>query len=614
MSIALRSRPQSAPPVRAVAASEPTFDRVSRQVVGTLALTVSAVYLVWRVTSTLNPDAWGLSLWFLGTEIAAFGGLALFVFTVWRVDRTTCPPERTTSPIRVSVLIATVNEPVDVLMTTVAAALRIRGVDETWVLDDGEREWVREMADHVGARYLSRPDRTDAKAGNLNNALRHVSADAVLVLDADHVADPGIVEQLVPFLEDPAVAVVQTPQDFYNTDSFEHSHGDYNEESLFYRVMQPGKDRCNASFWCGTGALLRVAALHDVGGVATGTITEDLHTTIRLHRAGWLTAYHPHVLARGLAAKDGDQFLKQRLRWGRGAMQVMFRERPLTGPGLSLRQRLSYAATLLNWFDSWKLLSFLLLPMAVIVTGAAPLRADARTFVPAIVTVLSLQLLTLLHMGRGHVMLLPDRILDVVRLPVGLLATLERVRLRRQPVFHVTPKGLAVGRHSIEPPVLLVVLLALHLAIVPVYLWSELTGRSATPWSLRMAAAWLTVNGGLVTAAVLRIRARRFSTDRRGGVRLRHTLTGVIDDRSADVVELAPGAATVTSSTAVPPEGVIAIDLPGGRTALRYRRIHQRFGDDGLTTAGLAFCENQWEERRRVAEAVGSMILSPSPG
>ena len=220
------------------------------------------------------------------------------------------------------------------LAPTIAAAVAVRPAD-------------------LGARYLRRDDRRHAKAGNLNHALEVIDADVVGVLDADHVPRPDFLTATLGYFDDPLVALVQTPQDFYNLRSFEHSRtasrDGFNEQSLFYRAILAGKNRWKAAFWCGTNALLRVSALKDVGGVATGTVTEDIHTTILLHAKGWRTAYHNEVLARGLAAASAGQDLLQRHRWGTGAMQVLRTDNPLTVKGLSVAQRLAYAFTLFGW-------------------------------------------------------------------------------------------------------------------------------------------------------------------------------------------------------------------------------------------------------------------------
>ena len=213
------------------------------------------------------------------------------------------------------------------LLPTVAASVALRPTHETWVLDDGGRDEVRRMAEQLGARYLTRPDNAHAKAGNLNHALTVVEADVLAILDADHVPTADFLLATLPYFADPAIGFVQTPQDFYNLDSFEHQRrGDgrvFNEEAVFYRVIAPAKNRWQAPFWCGTCALVRAEALRSVGGVATDSVTEDIHTSIRMFRAGWKGAYHNEVLARGLAPDDAASYLLQRNRWALGAMQVL---------------------------------------------------------------------------------------------------------------------------------------------------------------------------------------------------------------------------------------------------------------------------------------------------
>ncbi len=141
-----------------------------------------------------------------------------------------------------------------------------------------------------------------------------IDADLIVVFDADRVATPSFLTNTLGYFDDPRVAVVQTPQDFYNLASFEHSRtaadDGLNEQSLFYRAIQAGKNRWQAAFWCGTNAVVRVAALQTIGGLATGTLIEDIHTSIRLHRAGWRSVYHNEVLARGLAAGSAAAYLE----------------------------------------------------------------------------------------------------------------------------------------------------------------------------------------------------------------------------------------------------------------------------------------------------------------
>ncbi len=78
--------------------------------------------------------------------------------------------------------------------------------------------------------------------------------------------------------------------------------------------------------FCGSCAVLRRAALDDIGGFAAGTFAEDLHTSLRFHKRGWRSVYHRESLAFGLSPSNIDQYLAQSLRQARGAMQVWRRE------------------------------------------------------------------------------------------------------------------------------------------------------------------------------------------------------------------------------------------------------------------------------------------------
>ena len=213
------------------------------------ALLTTFGYLSWRLLATL-PE--GTALWigvpFLLLEI--YGGIALvlFVMTTWDVAPATVPPATGGRQPSVTVLVATYNEHLDVLLPTVAACLAMEGEHETWVLDDGDRIEVAEMVTALGARYVSRPEHDHAKAGNLTHALRSVRTELVAVFDADHVPDPEFLTRTLPYFADPQLALVQTPQHFYNTSSFEHLRpgADLHEESLFYRVIQAGMDRLAA--------------------------------------------------------------------------------------------------------------------------------------------------------------------------------------------------------------------------------------------------------------------------------------------------------------------------------------------------------------------------------
>ena len=131
----------------------------------------------------MNPDAWLLLDPDARLEVHAGIGLALFAFSLWDVDvRPRRHGLRRVLP-RVAVLIPTFNEGPEILVPTIAAAVALEPAHETWVLDDGGRPEIGELAASLGARYLARPTHEHAKAGNVNHALG--------VVDAEILAVPG---------------------------------------------------------------------------------------------------------------------------------------------------------------------------------------------------------------------------------------------------------------------------------------------------------------------------------------------------------------------------------------------------------------------------------------
>ena len=129
-------------------------------------------YLVWRVGFTLGSLWIAIPLWLL--EAHALLGLALFTYSLWDLDSVPPAAPISESEMRIAVLIPTYNEPREVLLPTIAAAVAMESRHDTWVLDDGCRQWVNELAASLGARYLTRMDRSNAKAGNINLSLIHI--------------------------------------------------------------------------------------------------------------------------------------------------------------------------------------------------------------------------------------------------------------------------------------------------------------------------------------------------------------------------------------------------------------------------------------------------------
>jgi cellulose synthase (UDP-forming) len=429
-----------------------------------VALAASVHYLVWRALHTFNPDAPVLSLLLYGAECYGLVMFLLHVFLTWdtrtlerslglRADQdlseaTLAPP----APCTVDVFIPTYNESVALLRNTVLAAREMRLAHKTWVLDDGRRNEVREMCDELGVEYLTRDSNEHAKAGNINAALARTDGELIVVLDADFIPLPALLERTLPHFEDDRLAFVQLPQAFYNVDSIQHVGGDrrggWHEQTLFYDVIQPGKNRWNAAFWCGSPAVVRREALESVGGAATCTITEDILTSMRMHAAGWRSLYHNEVLAVGVAPGDLDGFRTQRLRWAQGSMQILrTRENPLLKRGLSLPQRLNYFASMVTYFQALQLAVFVAMPALMLMTGESPISSMGLPFFVAFVPYMVATALATKLTGGSSQRMLWDQYFSFLRMFTFLRALLTLVTGGRQLRFKVTPKAPTETTH-----------------------------------------------------------------------------------------------------------------------------------------------------------------------
>ena len=223
-------------------------------------------YVVWRWLASVNWDAWWIGVPLVVAETYSLVDSLLFGMTMWRLKERGEPPAPEPD-LTVDVLIATYNEPVDLVMRTARAALAIDYPHRTWVLDDGNRPEMRAAAEAEGIGWLTRSSdwagkARHAKAGNLNNALLLTEGEFLLILDADQVPLPEILDRTLGWFRDPAMALVQTPQRFVNVPPDDPLGS---QAPLFYGPIQQGKDGWNAAFFCGSNAVIRREALMQLG-------------------------------------------------------------------------------------------------------------------------------------------------------------------------------------------------------------------------------------------------------------------------------------------------------------------------------------------------------------
>lgn len=558
---------------------EPRGQKLLARTGGIVAVGALLAYLTWRLAFTLPAGSWNRSVAFtlIAFEALPLAGLVLKAITLWNVDcDVPAPINPNSKSLKTAVFIPTYNEPAEVIVPTIAAACAIEPAHETWVLDDGDRPWVEDVCRDLGARYVRRDSHEHAKAGNMNHALALMAGEEaynnverteiVAVLDCDHVPMPSFLTATLGWFDDPLIALVQGPQQFYNHGAFDDD-GHTGEQGLFFNVLMASRQHAGVGpFWCGSTSLVRVAALEQVGGVATETITEDMHTTLKLVRAGWKTAYHRQTLALGLAPATPDQYLLQRRRWGLGAMQILVTERLWAAKRwMSWRNYWEYLDSTLFWLEGLATMLAFAVPIAVLFSGAQTSRATPLAFASAFLAMFAVRLWGAKRLLRGHIRWSTAFALRTLRIPVGLacgwwLAT------RTSLEFVVTPKGSEDHRRLGRSPRVLPILAVVAFGVCG-YAAAGVAGW--VPWrtgieSTVASGLWLALAGSVLLFGMARIRAERYATSRRSAHRFAVSAPVLLDDVAGEVIDVSVnGIAAQFPVGTVLPSGLATVELPG---------------------------------------------------
>lgn len=467
------------------------------------ALLWGVAYLTWRIGWSgegASPLAFAM---LLATEVYGIWALGTLTWFSWSRPPAVRPPA--TPGRTVDVYVCTYDEPTEVVAATLAGCRALAYPHVTYLLDDGRRPEMEELAKVAGARYLTRPDNAHAKAGNINAALPRTNGELVLMLDADHVPMPDALDAMVGYFDEERVGLVQSPHDFFNHDSVQHYVVGRHEQSLFYRVVCPGKNRHGGAYWCGSAALMRRRALLEVGGVATETIAEDFHTTIRLQRHGWESRYHDEVLVQGLAPHDLDGYLLQRDRWARGNLAVFtLPESPLRARELRPLQRLSYFASLAAYLAPPMRLLLLLTLGLVLWTGELPMRVDVTALAALWLPAVTLNLVAGSALARGYMRIGETAHYELLTMEIFTRALRCAVRPGRT-AFVVTPKqGADVGGLAAVRKLQLVVACAVLIAGGTALRLLDLAGVGPLPDLPGIAAAIVSLLGLIELRRILR--------------------------------------------------------------------------------------------------------------
>ncbi|MFZ5513123.1 MAG: UDP-forming cellulose synthase catalytic subunit [Pseudomonadota bacterium] len=439
-----------------------------------LAIYVSFRYFSWRINYTISYHDPVSMIGAVMLLLAEIYGLTIYVVgsfvNAYPIHRT--PPKLPDDPDllpTVDILIPSYNEDPELLELTLLAATQIRYPRhrfKVYLCDDGgtvqrrnrpdvsEQSWERyhtlnALCERVGAIYVTRERNLHAKAGNLNTALQdHCRGELVLILDADHIPTVDILENTVGFfLQDPKLFLVQTPHYFINPDPLERNLRTYeqmpSENEMFYTVIQHGLDFWNASFFCGSAAVLRRSHLDRIGGIAGETITEDAETAMTLHgQYGLHSVYFGKPMVAGLQPETFAGFIVQRTRWAQGMVQIFLLKNPWRQPRMDLAQRIAYTSSVFFWFFPFARMIFFIAPSLYLLFSLqimdAYLPSDLLAY--ALPHVLAEMMLSNILYGRTRWPLISE-LYETIQSVHALPAIINVIRAPRSPAFAVTPKG-----------------------------------------------------------------------------------------------------------------------------------------------------------------------------
>jgi cellulose synthase (UDP-forming) len=584
-----------------------------------LCIALTMRYLYWRIVYAIPKNQpVPAMLWsrvFVVVEVATLlSSMLIFFFMSRTRDRSREADAHERSPLMqapVDVFIATYNEDRAILERTIVGAKVIQHSDlRIWVLDDGAREWVKELARELGVQYTCRVNGKQAKAGNVNHGLACALAtgrqpEFLLLLDADFVPSRAILSRTLGLFDDATVGIVQTPQHFFNFDPMQAGLACTtvwpDEQRFFFESLMPCKDAWGAAFCCGTSAVFRVAALEASGGLATETVTEDMLTTFKLEEFGYRTIYLNERLSMGLAPESLNEYISQRSRWCLGAIQQLYTRWSFVGKGNhSWINRLAYFDSVLYWvsISAFKL-ALLIAPILFWFTGAAVVQATWAELLYYLAPMVAANLLFITAVSEKRILPIMTDIGQIVAASFIVRAVFSGVIRPSGRAFKVTAKGLSSDRTTVQWRIMwpLLVLAFLTLTGVLANLNQFSTYRAGTGYALNVF--WSLFNIFMLTAAALvcieppkRRRDERFQSGEKAVLQLANGTT------CACIVEnLSLGGASLlldTSTSALGAPSAVSLDDASLVIPVRTVRAHEFV----LTVSFV--CEG--EQRHRLIE------------
>jgi cellulose synthase (UDP-forming) len=500
----------------------------TRLIVKGIFIALTLRYLVWRTIATFNfeslPSTIFSLLLYAIEVIGIFVMLLVAVQSVWSMQhRRSQQADHYEQQVRsgaylpsVDVFVPSYNEPEFIVRRTVMGCQAMDYPNKTvYLLDDTRRPQMRELAAKLGCGYIALREgevNKHAKAGNLNRALPQTHGELVTIMDADFVPFKNYLTRIVGFFQEPDVAMVQTPQDFYNPDHHARNLGvDHlvpNDLTGFFSFGQTTRDTFNSVMCCGTSYVVRRRTLEDVGGYYTRCVAEDSPTSTFMLTRGWRILYLAERLSMGESTRNYADFLKQRLRWLQGNLQIFYcaDEVPIWRK-MSLAQQSFWLVQYIGCFNPLFRVIFLLSPLVSIYLGISPHVAPVEESLYYFLPYMLFQVGTFSWSVNYTVSFFWNELYEIILCFPGLQRLYFTLRKPFGKPFVVTPKGVTAKtkRYNLNRTYPLLIIVALTLLALALHIGGAWLGIWQTLQSdgFSVVFFWLIYNLIMVSIAIV---------------------------------------------------------------------------------------------------------------
>lgn len=499
------------------------------------------VYLVWRTLRTLPlPKEYGWVAFILGMALLVAEAIsAIESFAHCRDLLGTEEPEMPVIPESwfpdVDVFIATHNEEEELLYKTINACTFMKYPDKSkvhiYVCDDGNRQKIAALSEKLGVGYFGLADNKYAKAGNLNNALSKTQSPYIVTFDADMIPNSNFLMETVPYFfipkmkkdnngnwipkqeneidEKEKIGFIQLPQSFYNPDLFQYNlymEGTVpNEQDYFFRQINVGRNRSNASIYAGSNTVINREALEEIGGIQTGTITEDFETGLKIEMNGYRCFAINKSLANGLAPTSIKSLIKQRERWGRGCVYSLRRIHLFLNPNIPLKMKIAYGACRTYWDSFLRRFIYIVAPIIYALLGIPIVVCSLKELLIFWLPSYLLYSITL-RLASGNIRSSRlSNIIDTIMFPYLVLPILAEVFHIHKKEFHVTEKS----KEEENDKILVLPHLCLFILSIIALVKMIVDAIAYKAYGAVIIIFWLLVNGSALLMAIFFMLGRR---------------------------------------------------------------------------------------------------------